>query len=75
MLGYLKAYSGSGGDYLSNEIYYRVSFLREKYNPNLKTGHIHVGFLKSDKDGAKPENRTTMLNIIKLTLGEVIKNF
>lgn len=64
---------GSGGTYLSNEIHYRVSYLRK--DTNKRTGHIHVGFLKSDKDGAKPENRATMLNIIKLTLGEVIKNF
>lgn len=33
---------GSGGDYLSNEIFYRVSLLRNSYNPTLKSGHLHV---------------------------------
>lgn len=64
---------GSGGTYLSNEIHYRVSFLR--YGTAKRTGHIHVGFLKKNKDGELPTNRETMLDVIKLTLSEIIKNF
>ena len=68
------AIEGSGGDYLSNEIHYRVSFLRK--DTNKRTGHIHVGFLKFplNKDGDKSDNREKMLNTIKLTLGNIIKN-
>lgn len=34
--------AGSGGGYMSNEIAYRVARLRDLYNPNLSTGHLHV---------------------------------
>lgn len=33
---------GSGGAYLSNEIFYRVSRVREVLNSNVKTGHYHI---------------------------------
>lgn len=33
---------GSGSNYLSNEIYYRVARLRQIYNPAMKTGHYHL---------------------------------
>jgi len=33
---------GSGSNYLSNEIFYRLSFLRERLQSNVKTGHLHV---------------------------------
>lgn len=36
------AREGSGGDYLSNEIYYRVSALRTAHGGNLKNVHIHI---------------------------------
>jgi len=63
---------GSGGSYLSNEIYYRVAFLRIKSsNPSKMTGHIHVGFLKNDPI----TSRTDMLNIIKASIGKAIDNF
>ncbi|WP_299457972.1 hypothetical protein [uncultured Microscilla sp.] len=46
--------NGSGGSYLSNEIHYRVAFLREKFNKSnlhqVRTGHIHVGFLYDNVD-------------------------
>ena len=40
--------SGSGGDYLSNEIFFRVSVLRNHLNLNniLKSGHLHVPILE-----------------------------
>lgn len=62
----ITAIEGSGGTYLSNEIHYRVSFLRK--NTTKRTGHIHVGFLKGKLDGYDPNNRTTMLNIIRTTI-------
>lgn len=33
---------GSGGDYLSNEIFYRVGQKRNEINANKFTGHIHI---------------------------------
>jgi len=37
-----KSLEGSGGAYLSNEIFYRVAKLRAESRPNLPTGHLHV---------------------------------
>jgi hypothetical protein len=61
-----------GTSFLSNEIHYRVAFLRETLNPNKRTGHIHVGFLNSDKDGMNPDNRDVMISTIKTILQDHI---
>ena len=45
----IKAKRGSGGSYLSNEIFYRVSRLRKSHNPNMSTGHYHVPRLQHGK--------------------------
>lgn len=45
----ITAIQGSGGDYLSNEIFYRVSLLRSKINPVLPTGHYHVPFIQEEE--------------------------
>ena len=37
-----KSVRGSGGDYLSNEIFYRIARVRDKNFSNIKTGHIHI---------------------------------
>lgn len=55
---------GSGGDYLSNEIHYRVAFLRETYRDSLPNGHIHIGFANYDTI----KDRIVMLDYIKLVL-------
>ena len=67
----IKSREGSGGDYLSNEIFYRVSFLRETLKPNKLTGHIHVGFLKDDASS----DRNLMLDIIKNVIKSALNNF
>lgn len=49
------ARSGSGGDYLSNEIYYRVSALRSAHGGTLRNVHIHIpnpGDGRADGGGA-----------------------
>lgn len=38
----IKSLKGSGGDYLSNEIFYRVAKLRSEQKPVLSTGHLHI---------------------------------
>ncbi|WP_237276977.1 C15 family peptidase [Tenacibaculum ovolyticum] len=35
-------YSGSGSNYLSNEIFFRVAKLRVELKPTLPTGHFHI---------------------------------
>jgi hypothetical protein len=52
----ITARKGSGGAYLSNESFYRVSRLREKYAPSpqtnsLLTGHYHVPKIQHDSNG------------------------
>lgn len=55
---YVEARMGSGGDYLSNEIHYRVSYLRKKLGNIKPTGHIHMNFMKGDTN----KNRIVMVN-------------
>jgi len=38
----IRSRRGSGGHYLSNETFYRVSRLRAKHNPSMITGHYHI---------------------------------
>ena len=38
---------GSGGNYLSNEVFYRVALLREKRNSTVLTGHLHLPVLQT----------------------------
>jgi|GEM_PF-924358 len=71
----IKANQGSGGDYLSNEVYYRVAYLRES-NSNAAirakfTGHIHVGFLQGDPAGT----RADMISIISDSIRQALANF
>jgi hypothetical protein len=40
------ARSGSGSNFLSNEIAFRVSLLRQKHGSAIKTGHIHLPILQ-----------------------------
>lgn len=79
----LKALQGSGGDYLSNESFYRVAFLRKKYesvNPNLKTGHIHMGYLRKFdyQRGGYPEipvdiSKADMITVINQAITQAIE--
>ena len=60
---------GSGGDYLSNEIFYRVARLRQIQKPTLKTGHLHIKKLqdssvKEDFDQTKTKNLVTDVKTI-----------
>ncbi|MEP6849668.1 MAG: IPT/TIG domain-containing protein [Acidobacteriota bacterium] len=42
---------GSGGNYLSNEIFYRVALKRKAVRPGLPSGHFHVPSTKFDPRG------------------------
>ena len=45
---------GSGGNYLSNELFYRICWRRTQRNTTLKSGHLHVPKLQSDSAGPNP---------------------
>lgn len=66
------AKNGYGRSYLSNEIHFRVAYLREMDSAGKLTGHIHMGFNKSD---SKSKNdRDQMKDIIINALKTVISN-
>ena len=51
---------GPGGNYLSNEIFYRVAKLRVEQKPSLPTGHFHISQLQTPSnpnfDGSATKN-------------------
>lgn len=59
---------GSGGAYLSNEIFYRVAKLRAELKPNLPTGHLHVPLIQTTKDNIKYYRSKGYRNANKLTI-------
>lgn len=66
---------GSGGAYLSNEIFYRVAFLRVSTNTTCLTGHIHVAFTEGDKNSYYGEsNKNIMIESTKIILLRVIQH-
>ena len=61
-----KIYSGPGGNYLSNEIFYRVAKLRSEMKPNLKTGHFHISKIQSEgEDFNNFEIKELINNVVK----------
>lgn len=79
----VKAIKGPGGYYLSNEIFYRVAYLRDKFSAGKFTGHIHVGFLTYDdkinttKPLVKPKrvDKTHMLKTIRDSIAHALHGF
>lgn len=69
---------GSGGSYLSNEIFYRIARVRENNNSTVKTGHYHLAnpndeLPKSIKDrNPDIENTITPSTYIKFTLSQIL---
>ncbi|CAM5322104.1 MULTISPECIES: pyroglutamyl peptidase [Streptomyces] len=51
--------AGGGGDYLSNEIAYRVTLLRDRLGlPELPGGHLHTPVLRFGAENANPQTGT-----------------
>ncbi len=71
-----KLTEGSGGDYLSNEIFYRVAKMRKDKRPNLPTGHFHIEKLQDEsiKEDFSNKKMTTLLELIKKSLKEGLKS-
>lgn len=74
-----KIYSGPGGNYLSNEIFYRVALLREKFRQEghipPKTGHFHISKLQDEKvnEDISEKNNQDMLDIVITSIKEGVK--
>lgn len=64
---------GSGGDYLSNEIFYRVGKMRSEIRPTLATGHFHIEKLQEAKQDLKVSEIERLLSIVKKGIEEGIK--
>lgn len=63
------AVEGTGGGYLSNEIGYRNTLLRDTYDPAMPAGHVHVPVLSFDTantaeitDPTYEANRTSIID-------------
>jgi pyrrolidone-carboxylate peptidase len=70
-----KLTNGSGGDYLSNEIFYRVAKLRKDIKPILPTGHFHINKIQNPKtkEDLKPDEILDVLNTVKKGIEEGVK--
>ncbi|WP_299246442.1 type VI secretion system tube protein TssD [uncultured Aquimarina sp.] len=66
-------YQGSGGDYLSNEIFYRVAKLRKDNKPTLPTGHFHIAKLQSSGDNYSNIETKKLFGIVRESLERGIK--
>ena len=60
----IEARNGSGGNYMSNEIFYRVAYCRKEAKSSIPTGHIHIGFQQSDPHFLTAAERKQMLEDI-----------
>ena len=62
----LLARSGSGGNYLSNEIFYRVFLIRAKHILSMLIGHFHLPILQYRKgEDFYPGLNSSVINIVK----------
>ncbi len=70
-----KLMQGSGGDYLSNEIFYRVAKMRKENKPKLPTGHFHINKIQNPaiKEDLKPNEILEVLDTVKKGIEEGIK--
>ncbi|MFJ6750517.1 pyroglutamyl peptidase [Streptomyces sp. NPDC091266] len=53
------ARAGGGGDYLSNEIAYRATLLRDAVRPTLPGGHLHTPVLEFGPGNTDPDGQIT----------------
>jgi pyrrolidone-carboxylate peptidase len=57
---------GSGGDFLSNEIFYRVSLLRTKRASIVKSGHLHLPLMIQPSDIDRGKNQRLIQDVINI---------
>lgn len=68
-----KVYSGPGGNYLSNEIFYRVAKIRKDLKPSLMTGHFHISKIQSKGEDLSTEKVNALYETVKIVLKEGFK--
>lgn len=68
--------SGSGGSYLSNEIFYRVARLRDLLLSTVKTGHFHLAnpLPSNIPNGIQPFTIVEIINETKNAITRTINN-
>lgn len=59
---------GSGGDFLSNEVFYRTALLRSQTRPLLPSGHLHIPPVGTDPRGNGPAITAGVEHVIKKLL-------
>ena len=69
-----KISSGSGGSYLSNEIFYRVARLRNNTKPKLPTGHFHIAKIQGKGSNFNNNSMKDLLEIVTESLTKGINN-
>lgn len=57
---------GSGGSFLSNEIFYRVSLLRIKRASIVKSGHLHLPLMIQPSDIDRGKNQRLIQDVINI---------
>lgn len=63
-------FEGSGGNYLSNEIFYRTALRRSKMRPSLASGHLHIPSLGNEPQRLGPG----LLNAVETALERFLKS-
>ncbi len=73
----VRATEGSGGTYLSNEIFYRVSLMRTTVlNSVAKTGHLHVPQIQNDApDDFNQANTTALVQNARTIITDALSSF
>lgn len=72
-------YKGSGGNYLSNEIFFRVARLREENQDKngeegqLPTGHFHIAKIQDIGHNMKKSEMKKLMDIVIFTINEGLK--
>jgi pyrrolidone-carboxylate peptidase len=66
-----EAVEGSGGGYLSNEIFYRTALLRSDSGSTVPYGHLHTPYL--DAPGKSASAYTTARDAIVSQVREILK--
>lgn len=61
---------GSGGNYLSNEIFYRTALVRNDRRPSLASGHFHVPFTGTAPQTTGPK----LIDGVSVALGKFVDN-
>ncbi|ELY2018562.1 hypothetical protein SL053_002492, partial [Flavobacterium psychrophilum] len=66
---------GSGGNYLSNEIFYRVGRMRSEMKHKLATGHFHIEKIQDEsiKEDLKTNEMINLITLVKKGVEEGIK--